>query len=98
MLKITKPASNRVDIVLNGGLDAEEMRQGLDDLIAKSDGVENGKMPYTISMFAIPTFAALGVELSRLPKLFSLLGKFEKCAVIHLPEDRFHSLNHEVWI
>ena len=82
MLKITKPNKDRVDISLNGGLDAEEMRQGLDDLIAKSEGVENGKMLYTISLFAIPTFAALGVELSRLPKLFGLLGRFDKCAVL----------------
>ena len=82
MLKITKPNKDRVDISLNGGLEAEEIRQGLDDLIAKSEGVENGKMLYTITLFAIPTFAALGVELSRLPKLFGLLEKFDKCAVL----------------
>lgn len=82
MLKITKTAPDRVDISLNGGLDAQEMRAGLDDLIAKSEDVTNGKMLYTISVFAVPTMAALGVELSRLPKLFGLLGKFDKCAVL----------------
>ena len=82
MLTITKPAANRVDIDLSGGIDAEIMTAGLDDLIAKSEGVENGLMLYRISDFAMPTLGALGVELTRLPKLFGLLGKFDKCAVI----------------
>ena len=34
MLKITKPNENRVDLELSGSLTADEMREGLDDLIA----------------------------------------------------------------
>jgi len=82
MLKITKRSADRVDIDLDGRLDAEEMRAGLDALIEASDGVQNGKMCYVISDFSMPTFSALAVELGRLPKLFGLLPKFDKCAVI----------------
>lgn len=82
MLTITKSSPNRVDIDLNGGLDAEIMTAGLDDLIAKSEGVQQGRMLYRITDFAMPSLGALGVELTRLPKLFGLLSKFDRCAVL----------------
>lgn len=82
MLKITKPAANRVDLELNGPLDSESMASGLDDLIEKSEDVKHGRMLYTITDFSMPSIGAIGVEMQRLPKLFGLLGKFDKCAVI----------------
>lgn len=82
MLTITKPSQNRVDIDLLGAIDAETMRKGLEDLIAKSEGVSKGRMLYKISEFALPSLGALGVEMGYMPKLFGLLGKFEKCAVL----------------
>ena len=82
MLEITKPNENRVDLELSGSLTADEMREGLDDLIAKSEGVADGRMLYTITDFQFPTLAALGVETTRLPGLFGLVQKFSKCAVL----------------
>lgn len=82
MLKITKPSDNRVDLELSGTLDAESMRDALSELIEKSEGVSGGKMLYKISGFAFPTLGAIGVEMGYLPKLFGLLGKFDKCAVM----------------
>ncbi|PRY77535.1 SpoIIAA-like protein [Yoonia maritima] len=82
MLKITSPKANRLDIELHGGIDADTMRMALDDLIAKSEGISDGKMLYTITDFSLPTLGAIGVEFARLPKLFGLLGKFDKCAVL----------------
>jgi hypothetical protein len=82
MLKITKSSANRVDIELSGTLDADTMRAGLDDLIAQSEDVSGGSMLYTVTDFSLPTLGALGVELQRLPKLFALLGKFDRCAVL----------------
>lgn len=82
MLKITKPSANRVDIELSGALDADAMRSGLDALIAASEGVTGGRMLYRISDFALPTLGAIGVEMARLPGLFGLLSKFDKCAVL----------------
>lgn len=82
MLSITKVARDRLDIELKGTLDSAAMAAGLDDLIAKAEGVTNGRMLYRIPEFAMPTAGALVVELQRLPKLFGLLGKFRRCAVV----------------
>jgi hypothetical protein len=82
MLKVTKQSDTRVDIEFNGKLDADMMRQGLEDLITSSEGVANGRMLYTIPEFSMPTLGALGVEMHRIPELFGLLGKFDRCAVL----------------
>lgn len=82
MFTITKPAANRLDIALSGSIDAETMRKALDDLIDKSEDVTHGRMLYTITDFAFPTMGAIGVEFTRLSKLFGLLGKFDRCAVL----------------
>ena len=82
MLTITKPSANRVDIELQGGLDWDMMKWGLDDLIAKSEGVAHGRMLYRITEFEMPTLGAIGIELSRLPKLFALIARFDRCAVL----------------
>lgn len=82
MLSVSKPSANRVDIELSGTLDADAMRAALDRLIEQSQGVTNGKMLYRIADFEMPTLGAMAVELYRMPKLFSLTGKFDKCAVL----------------
>ena len=82
MLTITKPAPERVDVTLSGTLDAEAMRAGLDELIRQSEGVRHGRMLYRITDFSMPTLAAFGVELQRLPRLFSLVSRFDRCAVV----------------
>lgn len=82
MLKITKPSSNRVDLELSGPLDSASMSKGLDELLEKSEDISNGLMLYTITDFSMPSLGAIGVELQRLPKLFGLLGKFDRCAFI----------------
>ena len=82
MLKVTKPQNDRIDIVLEGTLDADAMRQGLDDLIEMSKDMKHGKMLYTITSFSMPTAAAIGVEMTRLPQLFQLLGRIDRCAVL----------------
>lgn len=82
MLTITKPGPNRVDIELSGKIDSEEMARGLDDLLEKSQDVNAGFMLYRITSFAFPDLGAIAVEMARLPKLFGLLGRFDRCAVL----------------
>lgn len=82
MLKVSKPSSNRLDIELSGALNAETMNTALNDLISLSEGISNGRMLYTILDFDMPTLGALAVELRHMPKLFGLIGKFDKCAVL----------------
>ena len=82
MLKITKQSDDRVDITLSGKIDGLEMAVALDELIGLSDDISNGQMLYEISDFSVPTLGAIGIEISRLPKLFRLIAKFDRCAVI----------------
>lgn len=82
MLTVTKPSETRIDIELSGAVDAETMRVALEDLITKSEDVTDGRVLYTITDFSMPSLGAIGVELQLLPKLFGLLGKFERWAVI----------------
>ena len=82
MLTITKPAPDRLDLSLEGQIDKDAMNEGLSALIEGSEGIENGKMLYTITGLTMPTPAALAVEFSYLPKLFSLIGRFRRCAVL----------------
>ena len=82
MFKVTKRDANRVDIEISGTLDSDEMAKALDELMDLAQDVRNGKMLYTITDFAMPTLGAIGVEIARLPKLFTLIGKFDKCAIL----------------
>lgn len=82
MLLVKENGPNRLDIDLTGPIDADMMRKGLDDLIAKSEGITEGTMLYTIPSFTMPPFGALMIEMGRLPQLFGLLSKFDKCAVL----------------
>ncbi|PRY80547.1 SpoIIAA-like protein [Yoonia maritima] len=82
MLKITKRSDDRVDIELSGKIDAIEMAAALDSLIEQSKDVHNGQMLYEISDFSLPTLGAIGVEVARLPSLFRLLSKFDRCALL----------------
>jgi SpoIIAA-like len=82
MLTVTKPAPDRVEVALSGTVDAAAMRAGLDELIRLSEGVRNGRMLYRITDFSMPTLGAFAVEFGRLPKLFALIGRFDRCAVL----------------
>lgn len=82
MLTVTKPAPDRVDLELRGTLDADMMAAALDELVAKSEGLADGRMLYTIPEFAMPTLGAIAIELRRLPRLFGLLRRFKRCAVL----------------
>ena len=82
MLNVTKQSSNRVDLEISGHIDTEEMREGLDKLIELSEGIGDGKMMYRISNPSLPSIGAMVVEIKRLPKLFGLLEKYAKCAVL----------------
>ena len=82
MLEIVRSGTNRLDITLSGKLDAQAMKQALDELVEKSQGIENGRMLYVIPDFQLPTLEAIGIELSRLPSMFRLIRKFDRAAVL----------------
>ncbi|MGI9536628.1 MAG: STAS/SEC14 domain-containing protein [Desulfocapsaceae bacterium] len=82
MFKVTPNGENRIDIELSGKLDSDEMRAALDDLVDKSDNIENGKMLYDVIDFHLPSLSAIAIEFSRLPEMFGMIRKFSKAAVL----------------
>jgi hypothetical protein len=82
MFKVMPNGKNRLDIELSGKLDVEAMKIALDELVSKSENIENGKMLYEIIDFHLPSLGAIGVELSRLPAMFGLIKKFDRAAVL----------------
>lgn len=82
MFTVQAKGPNRVDIQLDGRLDAEGMKVALDDLISKTRDIEHGRMLYEIGDFDLPTLGAIAVELSRLPQLFGLIRRFDRAAVL----------------
>ena len=82
MFTVSRPTPNRLDIAISGEIDANEMEIGVSELLALSEGIENGQMLYTINNLALPTIGALTVEFQHLPGLLRLLGRFDRCAVV----------------
>ena len=82
MFRVLPNGSNRLDIEISGKLDSNDMKAALDELISESKGIEHGRMLYRIQDFKLPSLAAIGVEFSRLPELFRLLGVFDRVAVL----------------
>ena len=82
IFKVIPNGENRVDIELSGKLTSDDMRVALDELINKSENIEQGRMLYTISDFDFPSLGAIGVEFSRFPELMRLIKKYDRCAVL----------------
>jgi hypothetical protein len=82
MFKVIQNGMNRLDIELSGKLDAEEMKIALDELVSKSENIENGKMLYEVVDFHLPSLGAIAIEFSRLPSMFGLMKKFDRAAVL----------------
>jgi hypothetical protein len=82
MFKVEQHDPNRLDIQLSGKLDTEEMKIALDELVSKSENIENGKMLYEIIDFHLPSLGAIVIEFSRLSSMFGLMKKFDRAAVL----------------
>ncbi|AEF54159.1 STAS/SEC14 domain-containing protein [Marinomonas posidonica] len=82
MFRVEKQGENHLYIELDGQMDSEQMEVALNEFILLAQGIEKGTMLYEIASFHFPSFSAIGIKLSKLPTLFSLIGKFRKAAVL----------------
>lgn len=82
MFKVKKQSTSRLDIEISGEITPDEMRSGLAQLIEDAADLKDANMLYRIHNFKMPTMAALGVELGQIPKLFGIIGKFDRCALL----------------
>jgi len=82
MFKVIQNGTNRLDLEMSGKLDAEEVKVALDELVSKSEKIENGRMLYDVIDFRFPTLGAIAIEFSLLPAVFGLLKKFDRTAIL----------------
>lgn len=82
MFKIERVSNNRLDIEMDSKLDSEEMAKVLDELVEKSEGIENGMLLYDVIEYHLPTFSALTLELKRMPEMFRLIKRFQRAVVL----------------
>ena len=88
MFTVKPNGPNRVDIEFSGKLDSDEMKAALDELVDKTQGVENGRMLYRVGEFKLPTISAMvirsagtaGIDHRLIPKASShrMLCAFKK--------------------
>jgi hypothetical protein len=82
MFQVKRQGDNRLDVDFAGKLDSAEMRTALDELERQAEGIEHGRMLYRIGEFKLPTLGAMGVEMSRLPRMIRFARRFERMAVV----------------
>jgi hypothetical protein len=82
MFKVIQNGTNRLDLEMSGKLDAKEVKIALDELVNKSENIENGKMLYDVIDFRLPSLGAIAIEFSLLPAVFGLLKKFDRTAIL----------------
>lgn len=85
MLSVTKDPKGFGLVTVNGRIDANDMRKGLDDFMALLP--EDGQVPflYDIREFAFPDMEAIVEKLRDLPSLFGAIGKINKIAMVADP-------------
>lgn len=82
MFRVERAGDNRLDIAISGKLDSEEMKRALDELVAKSEGIEKGELLVDVIDYSLPSINAIGIEFSRLPLMLRFIRKFSKAAVL----------------
>jgi len=82
MFQAKRVSEDRLDIVISGKLNSEAMERALDELIEKSEGMENGKMLFDVIDYHLPSLGAIGIELSRIPSMLGFIKKFNRAAVL----------------
>jgi hypothetical protein len=82
MMNITKVSSNRVDVEFSGKIDSDQMAKVLDDMFSAIQDMKHGLLLYRIGELEMPTMGAIAVELKNLPKIFRMVQKIDRIAVV----------------
>ena len=82
MFRIERTAENRLEITMSGRLDEDSMRSALDEIVAKTADIEEGRMLYDVIDFHLPTLSAIRIEFARLPSMLGLMKRFDRAAVL----------------
>lgn len=82
MFSVTRNGERRLDIVMSGRLEAQGMREALDELERQAEGIEHGCMLYDVVDYHLPSLKAVMIEFGRLPAMMRFIHRFERAAVL----------------
>ena len=82
MMSLTKVSNNRVHVEFGGKIDRDQVTKVLDEMFAAIADRELGLLMYRIGKLEMPTLGAIAVELKNLPKIFRLVQKIDRIAVV----------------
>ena len=82
MYQLEKVGSQQLNLTLSGKVDQPQMDALLGELLSKSERMEHGRMLYRISNFEWPSWGAVWAEMKLLPKLFGLIRRFDRIALV----------------
>ncbi len=80
--EMTKPTPDQLTFRLKGKIDADTMRVMLDEFFTLAEPMSDAKLLYIAEKAELPSIAAIGVEMTRLPKLLPVASNFTRCAVV----------------
>jgi len=81
-MNLTKVSNNRVHVEFGGKIDRDQVTKVLDEMFAAIADRELGLLMYRIGKLEMPTLGAIAVELKNLPKIFRLVQKIDRIAVV----------------
>lgn len=82
MFAVATEPSGLITVTLGGQIDGAEMEAGLTHLFAEIGEREGLRILHRLDDIALPTLAALAVELRHMPNLMRVLGRIDRVAVL----------------
>lgn len=82
MLEVQQNPGGWIDLSIAGKIDPTEMRDGLDAFFSATDGQDAIKCLYRIRDVGLPNLVAIAIKLRRLPRLFGVIKRLDKIAVV----------------
>lgn len=82
MLQLTNREGGRIDIAMDGKVDAAAMERVLDELILHMETADDARLLFDITDFHMPSLDAIGVKFSKVRSLFGMLKKIDRIAIL----------------
>jgi hypothetical protein len=82
MLVLTESEGGRMDLLLDGEVDAASMERVLDEFIERMASAKDARLLFDIADFHMPSLDAIRVKFSRMRKLFAMLRNIGRIAIL----------------
>lgn len=82
MLQLTNRDGGRIDIAMDGKVDAAAMERVLDELILHMETSVDARLLFDVRNFHLPSLDAIRVKVSKMRSLFGMLSKIDRIAIL----------------